>query len=87
MKKGIALIAYVYKTGIQSGHELLDLCHVDVADGERGLSGLVLIFHQLLVFEQGYGNFVLSDIDYYFACHFLLVLILVAACFIFTRLE
>ena len=75
MQEGIALRAYFHEAGVQSRHQLAHLAQIDVAYGVACLFALlVLVFHQILVFEQGDGNLLRLDIDNYFACHFLLVL-------------
>lgn len=62
MKKGIAFVAYIHKTGVETRHQLFDFCYVDVAHRERGRAGLVLILHEVLVLEQSYRDFFLTDV-------------------------
>ena len=50
---------------------LESLCHVDVSDRETCRFWLVLIFHQLLVFQECDGDVVLSNVNDYFVCHLL----------------
>ena len=76
MQESVALIAYIDETGIEPRHELLHLGDVDVAYREVGLTGLVLVFHQPFILEQGNGNLFWLDVDNYFTCHFSGLLIL-----------
>ena len=70
MEKGVALGAYVNEAGVQSGHELAHTAQIDVADRVAGLLAFfVLVFHQILVLEQGHRNLFRLNIDDEFACH------------------
>ena len=69
MQKRIFLRANIDEASVESGHELAHLAHIDVANGKRGLAGLVLIFYQALVFEERDRYLFWLDIDNYFACH------------------
>ena len=64
MQESITLRAYIYEAGVESGHQLAHLAQIDVADGVAGLfTLLVLVFHQVLVLEKGYGNLLRLNID------------------------
>ena len=55
MQEGVAFGTYVHEAGIESGHQLTHLAQIDVAYRVAGLLALlVLVFHQILVLEQGY---------------------------------
>ena len=69
MQEGITLRAYFHEAGIQSGHELAHLAQIDVANGERCLALLVLVFNQVFVFKQCDGYLFRLDINDYFTCH------------------
>ena len=69
VQESYALCTDIDEAGIQSGHDLLDLCRVDVAYRERLGALLLLVFYQLLVFEQGYRDVFRLNIDDYFTCH------------------
>lgn len=56
MKKGVTFITHIYEARIESRHKLLDLCDVDVANRETGLTRFVLILHQPLVLKQSNGD-------------------------------
>ena len=71
MQESVTLIPYVDKTGVEARHELLHLCDVDVAHREVGRAGLVLVFYQSFVLEQGDGDLFWLDVNDYFACHLL----------------
>ena len=69
MQKGHALGSDVNETSIEAGHQLFHFCHIDVTHRERRRALLLLVFHQLLVFEQGYGDVLRLHIDDNFTCH------------------
>ena len=70
MQERIALRAYIDEAGVESRHELSHTPKIDVADGVACLVPfLVLVFHQILVFEQGHGNLLRLNINDKFACH------------------
>ena len=57
MKKSVFLEAYIYEAGIESGHQFSDFAHVHVPYSERKVPFLFLKFHEILVFQQGDGDF------------------------------
>ena len=69
MEERVALITDVHETGVKSGHEFADFGVIDVAYGEVFRASFLLELDEFLVFEKGYGNLLLADIDDYFACH------------------
>jgi hypothetical protein len=70
VQEGIALRTYVYEAGIESGHQFSDFAQIDVAHRVTCLLAFfVLVFHQILVFEQGYRYFLRLYIDDEFASH------------------
>ena len=70
MEKGVTLIAHIHKTGIETRHELLYLCYVNVANRVGHGTRLILVFYQPFVFEQRDGHVFLLDVYNDFACHF-----------------
>lgn len=70
MKKRVALMAYVYKAGIKSGHELSHPCKVYIAHAEGGRLAFFLIFHQLLIFGKRNGYLLRIYVDVKFVRHF-----------------
>ena len=79
MQKGIALITYIYETGVEPWHEFFDFCQVDVSDGKRSLSRFLLVFDHFFVFQKCDGNLFLSYVDDYFARHALYYLLVFSA--------
>ena len=69
MQKGIALVTYVHEACVESWHQFANFGQIDVAYGEVFRASFLLELDEFLVFEKGYGNLLLADIDDYFACH------------------
>ena len=75
MQESVTFIAHVYKTGIETRHKFLYLGNVNVAHGEVSRTWFILIFNQPFVLKQGNRNLFWLNVDNYFACHFLLIII------------
>lgn len=56
MEESVFLESYVYKTGVQSGHDFAYFAQVHVAHRERKVPFFALELHQVLVFQQGDGD-------------------------------
>ena len=76
MQECDTLGADIHETGVQSGHQLFHLCHVDVAHGERCRPLLLLVFHQRFVFEQCDRDVLRLHINDNFTCHCLLLVLI-----------
>ena len=70
MEKSVTLVSYIYKACVETRHELLHLCDVNVSNRVRYCPRLALVFHQSLVFEKSYGHVFLLNVYNDFACHF-----------------
>ena len=69
MQEGHTFGTDIDKAGIESGHQFSDLCHVDVTHREGHRPLLLLVFHQLFVFEQRNRDVFRLNINDYFTCH------------------
>ena len=69
MQKGHAFGSDINETSVEARHQLFHFRHIDVAYRERCRALLLLVFHQLLVFEQGNGDVLRLHIDDNFTCH------------------
>ena len=69
MQKGITLVTYIDKAGIESGHELLDFRQVHVAHRVRDTLLFLLILCQSLVLGQRDGDLLRLYVNIKFACY------------------
>ena len=69
VQESYALGTDINEACVESGHQLLHLCHIDVTHRERHRALLLLVFYQLLVLEQGNGDVFRLNINDYFTCH------------------
>ena len=59
----------INETSVKSWHQLLDLCHINVAHRERCRALLLLVLYQLLILEQGNAYVLWLHINDNFTCH------------------
>ena len=71
VQEGDALSSYIDEAGVEPGHQLFHLCHIDVAYRERLRALLLLVFDQLFVFKECDRDVFRLHINDYFTCHFL----------------
>ena len=63
VQKCFAFMTHIDETGIECGHDLLDLPGVDVAYGVLAVLTFSLELNEFFIFEQGYGYFLRLSID------------------------
>ena len=69
VKKRIFFMANIDKGGIQAGHELFNLCQIDITHSIGRSAPLFLERHQTRVFGQSYGHILFLHVDNKFALH------------------
>ncbi len=60
MQERVLFVTYVDECRIQTGNQFLDTSQVNVTDLERLILFVVVQFNQLLVFQQGDGDFAIG---------------------------
>ena len=64
MKKSILFVADIYKCGVQSRHQLLDLGQIEIAHGIRYVAALLLKRYQPGILQKRYRHFLAAYIYY-----------------------
>ena len=71
MEESVLVITHIDEGGIESRHQFLDLCQINVAYRISLIPGFFLQGNETRIFKKSYGNLLFLHVNNKFALHWL----------------